>query len=118
MQLIDRLDSRAPPVFPIYVELTGFGFDFIDVTVPATDYYALLLLKRTLNLASVDIHCFQELLLVFHKLENVNVILLVVYKHVLVVIGNTKVLPRIGRTLHGAYLIVPGNFSMIWNVKQ
>ncbi len=66
-------------------------------------------------MATFYFNCLYELGAVFEKLENVDVVLFVVDKQVLVVVRNTNVLSRVGRALHGADLLVLSDFSMVWN---
>ena len=68
------------------LKLPSLGFYLVDVTVPASNNDALLLLKRTLNLTTFNVDCLNELGSIFEELVNVDIVLLVVYKQVLVVV--------------------------------
>ena len=83
------MNSRTCPVLPVYQKLATISFNLVNVAIFASYDDALLLLKRTLNLAPFYFDCLYELGPVFKELENVDVVLFVVDKQVFVVVGNT-----------------------------
>jgi len=83
------------------------------VSIFASNYNCFFLLEGTLNLASLYVDCFYKNRFILIELQNVDVVLFIVNKQVLVIKGCEQVLGRILRSLHRADLFVFYNFSVI-----